>query len=875
MKQLINKAMEKHFAFHQWPVSDTEQYFKVDTNQGLSEEKAKTRLAEGGKNTLENLKETSPFEIFFRQFANFFIILLFAAALISYFVDGPLQAVVLLVVIGINVGLGFFQEYKAQRSLSELKKSFVSKSKVMRDGKVRIVDSQDLVMGDIVIVESGDKVPADLRLVYEESLRTTEASLTGESVPVNKNTKPLPIDTPLGDRKNMLFGSTIVVAGHGRGIVVATGTNTEFGQIAQLVEGEQEEAPLERQIRYLGKNLTFIALGLAVFIFVLGYFRQYPIWELLTFTIALLVAVVPESLPTVITLSLAIGVSRMAKQKAVTRRMAVVETLGAINIIATDKTGTLTDNNLVAEKIYLYKKGEFEEVPVTDKNKDHKSAIDFFAHGIACSNVDLKNKEDLVGDPLEIAVVEGADLLDKLAAFKAKKLKRLLEIPFDSDKKFMAVLLEEANGQKSLIAKGATEKIVEFCQLKNSEKTKILAQSELLSSLGYKVIALSDKHLGQLSSSILKGMEFVGLFALVDQPSPGIKEAIAATLAAGIRPIILTGDHPETAKYIASKIGLNIAADEIITEKEFSSLSANELKKALRRVKIFARVTPADKIKIVLELQKLGFCVAMTGDGVNDAPALKKADAGIAMGIKGTDAAKEAADIVLLDDKYGTIVRAIEYGRTISDNIKNAVVFLIASNMIELSLVGISFLFGLPLPFTTLQILWINLITDSFPAIALAFEQPNKKVLSEPPRSAKSDSLRGAIFYSLYLALASVLIGLSLYLWGLSRSVSHAQTLAFTYVVLLGLVYAFSIRSKKRIWQGLSSFLENKFMIIGLCASLILQLLIFLPVIRPIFRIEALTLVEGLTLALAMVFTFIIAEWVRSLIDLKQKKLQS
>ena len=861
----------KDYSYHQWSQEDLKRHFEVDFDRGLSSDRAARKLALEGKNSLQDLKEPSVFLILLSQFNNFFIWLLLAASIISYFVDGLLQALILIVIVIINVLLGFFQEFKAQKALRELKNNFVSSCKVLRDGKTLNINNDLLVTGDLVLLEAGDRIPADLRLVEAESFQIDESTLTGESIPADKNTSVLPLETSLADRHNMAFAYTLATAGHGKGVVVATGQTTEFGKIANLVNQKEEKTPLEKQVNYLGKVLMVISIAVAMMIFFLGYWRGEEIWPLLTFTIALLVAAVPESLPTAITLALAIGVSRMARKKAIVRKMAVVETLGTTNIIATDKTGTLTNNNLTVGKIAFFVRNSISSFALNERKLKNNPAVEkLFASGLICSNISFSGK-DYLGDPVEIAIARGADLFDKTIKKKANFTKRIMEIPFDSDQKYMAVL-SESHGHKMLIAKGAAERIIKFCHLSKEQKTKVSDLSERLSKSGYKVIALSYKNLGKQKSSTLSGMEFLGLIAMVDEPSSGIKEAIAKTIQAGIRPIILTGDHPETARFVAQKVGFDVSDDEIIVQTDLEKLSQNELKKALEKVKIFARVTPAEKILIVKTLQSMGYSVAMTGDGVNDAPALKEAQVGIAMGIKGSDVSKDAADIVLSDDKYGTIISAIEYGRTIFDNIKNVIVHLVSGNLNEIALVGLAFAFGLPQPITTLQILWVNLITDSLPALALSFEEPGKHVLQEKPRSSAKNSLKQPLLYATYLSIISFILCLIVYLTGLNSSVQKAQTMTFTFFVMIELTYCFSLRSKERIWQNWRSFFENKYVILALVVSIVLQLLLFTKPLRDIFRLRLLTFSEILFLGVMIAIAFFGAEIIRYLSDRHHNK---
>ncbi len=853
----------REYSFYQWPVKDVEKHLETDVTNGLSNSKASFRLQKYGPNTLEKFSEVSPFTILLRQFTNLFVIILFAAGMISYFVDGLVQAFILFAIVCINVSLGFLQEYKAEKSITALKKSFFSNAKVIRDGKVILVDSREIVLGDIVTFEAGDKIPADMRLVDEESLQINESSLTGESMPVSKSSDTLPIDTSLADRKNMLFGSTTVLKGHGKGIIVSTGAGTEFGKIASMVDKAEDTTPLEKQIAYIAKVFSLIGIILAVIIFVLGYARGYEVWKLLTFTIALLVAVVPESLPTVITLSLATGVTRMSHKKAIVRKLSVIEALGCVDTIATDKTGTLTNNELELEIISVLEDGKLTPITLS-ANNINKESLEIIYQSLACSNIDMNNEKEYIGDPVEIAIAKRLQSLGKTKDFQSKGYERLMEIPFDSDKKYMAVLTS-FEGKKFLISKGSPERIIKFCSFKSDiGKEHILSEAARLSGLGYKVIALAEKNIGKLSSSILSGMKFCALLVMIDEPAEGVKEAIRKTISAGIRPIIITGDHPETAKFIANKLGLKVTDDEIISEKEFERLDRAELIRALGKVKVFARVTPSDKIKIVRVLQEMGYSVAVTGDGVNDAPALKEASVGIAMGIKGTDVARESSDIILSNDRYNTIVSAIEYGRTIYDNIRNIVTQLVSGNFTEIFLVIVAFIFGLPMPFVTLQILWINLIIESFAGLSFSFEKPSPNVLRSKPRISGSNSMSKSIIYASYLAASSFAVSLVLFLWGLNSSVSKARTLVFFFIVFSQLCFALSIRSKKRIWESPKSFIENKYLLISVIAAVLLQLSLLFEPVAQIFSITVPNFREWIVLSIAVIITFLFAEIIRS-----------
>ncbi len=863
---------ERAFLYHQWSAADVERHFDVKIKEGLSERRAYFRIEKYGLNELKAEDRNSAVKILISQFGNFFIVLLLAAAVISYFVDGLIQALILTLIVFLNVSLGFYQEFKAEKALAELKNSFKTKAKVLRDGSIKIVDADRITLGDVIILEAGDVVPADLRLIEEHSLRVSEAALTGESLPIGKSNEVLDADTPLADRHNMLFCSTHIVSGHGKGIVVAIGENTEFGKIADLITEPEKSTPLQLQIVYLGKILTLISLIIVGILFALGYFRGYELLPLLTFTIALLIGAVPESLPTIITLALSTGVSRMAKKKAIVRKLAVIESLGTTNIIATDKTGTLTDNKLSVSKIAYITKDKIKIEDVFIDKPLETAALDLFEKGVLCSNVEMKANEELLGDPLDTAIVEQAKLMKEGILLKTKPFKRLMEIPFDSDSKYMAVLVEAPNHRREIVVKGATEKVLSFCKINPAQRRAAKILAENMSEEGLKVIAVAAKKIDDKNFSTPTGMRLIGLFGLIDKPSKGIKDAIYRTIEAGIRPIILTGDHPETAIFVANQIGLNVNSKDVICGKDLEKMSNRELTAALATTKIFARITPKDKINIVDKLEKQGYSVAVTGDGVNDAPAIKRATVGIAMGIKGSDITKEAADIVLSDDKYDTIISAIEYGRTIYDNIKNSIIFLLSGNFDELLLIGFAFIFDLPMPLLTLQILWINMVTDSLPALALVFEEPNSSVLKQKPRSAKNISMKRPILYSFYLSIAGFLLGLILYLWGLNHSVEKARTLLFTFAVLTELAYVISIRSPYRFWQNFKCFFANKYLIASVGLAAALQCLIFIPPINKVFSISKLSTDEVVVLIIMVLASFVIAEAIRWLMDKADKK---
>jgi len=844
----------KQYQFYQWSSSDVVKHFETSAELGLTQKKAEALLEKNGPNALSKRKNISAFEIFLRQFGNLFIWLLFVAAAISYFADGMLQALVLLFIIVINILLGFFQEYHAEKSMLDLARSYQANTSVIRDGKGRNIENEKIVVGDIIELSDGNKVPADLRLIKTESLTVDESALTGESLEVPKQTTACKIETALADRSNMVYAGTLIAAGHGRGVVVAVADQTEFGKIAGLVEVGEEKTHLEKEILYLAKVLGLIAIVLAAVIFIFGWRSNMPVWELSTFTIALLVGMVPESLPTAITLALSVGVSRMAQKKAIVRRLAVIEALGSVNVIATDKTGTLTKNELSLSAVYLAGKD-------LEKQSSHSApaTVDFLEKSLACTNVSS-------GDAVDRAIAASLAKNKKTQS----KFKKITEIPFSSLKKFMAVTVKIGN-RKYLIAKGAPEKIVQLCDCRKGEQLKILETTKELSSTGFKVLALAEKKLDAGASSTLRGLKFLGLMAFADEAGFGVKEAIEKTIAAGIRPIMITGDHLETAKAVANSVGFDASDDEIISGEELEHLNKKELAIALQKVKVFARVTPEDKINIVSALRENGYSVAVTGDGTNDAPALKKADVGISMGLRGTDIAKDASDIVLADDHYGTIVSAVEYGRTIHDNIRNVVTLLISGNFNEVTLIIIAFLFGLPVPLLTMQILWNNMVTENISGITLAFEKPSRSVLRQKPRPVNTNSLKKSIKYALALTVLSFILSLGLYLWGLNFSIAKARTLVFVFIIFVELGYAFSIRNREPIWRDFKGFFENKYLLVSAIIIIIIQLLIFTAPLAPVFGLVSLTLNESLTIVGFVIISFLVAELIKEFMVNREK----
>src|SRR3989339_380877 len=839
-------------------LTDIREHFRSDFEVGLTTSEAKKRLAKDGKNSFEEIEEISTLGIFIRQFTNFFIILRVIAAIVSIFIEGFTHGIIFIIIIVLNITIGFFQEFKAERALDALKRNFSYKTKVLREGKVIETDTEDLVTGDIVNIAEGDKVPADLRLIHEEGLRVDESTLTGESLPASKKICELAEDTALADRVNMAYLGTSVKAGRATGIVTATGKGSELGKIAAMVEREDEKTPLELMILYIGKVLTMLVGAIALLIFIIGLAQDYQIFELLTFVISLLVAAVPESLPTVVTLTLAVGVLAMVKRKVITRRLSVIEALGQVNVIITDKTGTLTKNILKVEEF-----ARINKVGIRYEERG-KGYIDSLFYAGVCSTATGEKVGQFVGDPLEVAILEELYRVGRKGFKERKKFHESSTLPFDSDKKYM-VVSGMLGKQKVVVVKGALDKVINFCKLDKAERENAHEVLSNMSKKGFKAIAVLKKEIKPGASSELKNMKLLGILGFSDQPEEGVADAIRETIAAGIMPVMVTGDHPEAAKYIANNIGLSVSDDEIMTVDKLDETSEGELRDNLSKIKIFARVTPADKNRIVEAYKDAGYVVAVTGDGVNDAPALKSAAVGIAMGIKGSDVAREAADLVLTDDKYRSIISAIIYGRTIFDNIKNALIFLLASNFAELFLVLIAFISSLPLPLLAVQILWINLITDSLPAIALAFEKPSRMTLKQMPREGGKSSTKHFIKVSIILGVASLIVCFGLYLYGLQDSVVKARTLVFALIVFSALAMVLSIRAKEVFYKDFLGLFENWYLNIAIVISLLLQVIVFLPVARPFFGTTGLNSIEIAVLVVAVILVFLSTEAVKSI----------
>ncbi|MEX2287558.1 MAG: cation-translocating P-type ATPase [Planctomycetaceae bacterium] len=794
------------------------------TPTGLTGAEAARRLDEYGPNELQAARRISPWTILFEQFKNVLIVILLAATALSAFLGHGVEAVAIAVIVLFAVLLGFVQEYRAERAIEALRQMAAPTATVLRDGEENEVPTRDLVPGDVVVLRAGSRIPGDARLIEAVNLQIQEAALTGESVAVEKHVAPLSNpDLALGDRKNMAYAGTAATYGRGRGLVVATGMKTEFGKIAQMLQTvEAGKTPLQENLDKLGHTLARAAFVVVAIIVALGLFRGEPFIEMLVFGIALAVAVVPEALPAVVTISLAIGVQRLVKRHALMRRLPAVETLGSTSVICSDKTGTLTKDEMTARRLYVAGQrldvsgagyephGQFSYDGVTvELSSPFKQLL---RAGALASDAHIVHDEadsrwHVKGDPTEGALVVAAAKSGMKKADLDAQFPRVNEIPFASETKRMTTLHSVAEDVVAF-AKGAPEIILDSCEQQSTAdgETRLDAASRKvlveavrhMASEGLRVLAVAAKANATLENAE-RDMTLLGLVGMIDPPRPEAKAAIQTCEQAGIRVVMITGDHPITAQAVARELGL-FKTGRVTSGAELEAMSEAELEREVENIDVYARVSPAHKLRVVMALQQKGHIVAMTGDGVNDAPALKKADIGIAMGISGTDVAKEAAAMMLTDDNFASIVAAVEEGRGIFSNIKKYLMFLLSSNIGEIGLMGGAMLLGLPLPLTAVQILYVNLATDGLPALALALDPPEADLMRRKPGNPRKGIFtRPVVTLIMVGGVWSMLVNLGLFAWALNsgRSVAEAMTMTFVSLVLIQFFKAYNFRSDR------------------------------------------------------------------------------
>ncbi|MGC9517942.1 MAG: calcium-translocating P-type ATPase, SERCA-type [Methanomicrobiales archaeon] len=861
------------------------------SEKGLTNDEALKRQDIYGLNKLKEKKGITPFQILYRQFTSFIVIILIAATIISFLIGETLDAIVIIVIIILNGIFGFVQEYRAEKAIEELKKLTVLKSRVLRNGKEVELNSKELVPGDVIILEAGSKCPADARIFQASSLQVDESSLTGESVPSIKVTQTFAQDTVLADQENMVFMGTVVTNGSGRAVVTSTGMETEIGKIADLVQVEEEQlTPLQVKLKEFGKKLGIITIGVSVIIFIAGILKAYLftgvvqpdyINEMFLTAVALAVAAIPEGLPAIVTISLALGVKRMVKRHAVIRQLPAVETLGSTNIICSDKTGTITQNQMTVREIYanntliqvtgegyepdgtFLKKGEELESP------DNIELI--LMAGALCNDAKLVRNEkwEIIGDPTEGALLVSAEKAGLIKDDLNSKYPRIDELPFDSERKLMTTI-HQVNQKKVAYVKGAPDFLVDKCEyfyldgdikkLTKDDKNKIMDYNTRMANEGLRVLGFAFKSLGDNYNlnvdSVESGLIFIGLQAMIDPPREGVEAAIKRTKTAGIRTVIISGDHVLTAKAIAQKIGLFKVDDKAVSGEDLKNITEQELDDMVDHVTVYARVSPEDKVRILNALKKKGNIVAMTGDGVNDAPALKQADIGISMGITGTDVAKEASDMILTDDNFTSIVNAVEQGRGIYSNIKKFVQYTLSSNLGEILVIFLAILIGWPLPLTAIQILWVNLLTDGLPGLALGLDPFSKNLMENPPRPREESIISRNVIKN--IALVGLIIGAGTLL--MFNFYGHeslkAQTVAFTTLVMFQLFNVLTYRA-----QNFKINISNsKYLVAAVSVSVLLQFAVLYTPLNRAFGTTPLGLMDWLVIIAASFTIYLILE---------------
>jgi Ca2+-transporting ATPase len=840
---------------------------------GLSSTEAQQRLVEHGANTIPEVRQRSLFMMLLAQFTDFMIIVLLVAALISGFIGEPQDTIAIVVIILLNAIIGTFQEFRAERALAALRAMSAPDAQVLRDGRLVTLTSTELVPGDVIRLEAGNIVPADLRLLDSEELQADESALTGESHPVDKHSAVInDIDPPLGDRHNLAYKSSLITRGRGTGIVVATALETETGRIAELIRGaETVKTPLQIRLIRFGRYLALAVLAICIVVFVAGLLQGQPVMLMLLTAVSLAVAAIPEALPAVVTISLALGAHKLVRHNALVRNLPAVETLGSVTYICTDKTGTLTQNHMSVELFLAAgeRRAALPEAPRAGHWQELGQAL--------ALNNDVAEKDGLpAGEPTELALYEAAHT----AGFNKHELElerpRLATIAFDSTRKQMTTLHPNAEGVVAYI-KGAPEKVLMQCVRAQAgdglvafEAEAILAEVEQLASEGYRVLAFAKRELPALPESIQaeaieQDLVFLGLVALMDPPGPEVPQAVADCLSAGITPVMITGDHPGTAMAIALRLGIAKHKDEMLSGDRLAKLSDEEFYHLVETIRVYARVSPEQKLRIVKALQFNGEFVAMTGDGVNDAPALKRAGIGIAMGQKGTDVAREASDMVLLDDDFATIVHAVQAGRRIFDNIRKFIKYTMSSNSGEIWTLLLAPFLGLPVPLLPIHILWINLVTDGLPGLALTAEPAEPGIMKRAPRPPEENIFSHGMWqHILWVGLFIGGLCIAAMAWAISRDAPYWQTVVFTVLTVSQLFHSLAVRSESASLFSIGLF-SNLPILGAVVLTLMLQMLvIYLPAMNEIFHTQPLPLFDlavCLVLSSLVLFAVEIEKW--------------
>ncbi|MCG2615349.1 cation-translocating P-type ATPase [Terrimonas sp. NA20] len=846
--------MDKSTSWHSLSIDKVLQETGSNSN-GLSDDAVQKKQAEFGKNELKAKKKKTAITIFLRQFLDVMVLVLIVAAVISAFLGELSDTIVIVIILILNAIIGFVQEYRAEKAMEALQKMSAPSTNVLRNGQTSKVESVELVPGDIVSLTAGDTVPADLRIMESDALKINEASLTGESNTVDKNPDTLEEqDPPLGDRFNMAFKGTAITSGKAKGVVIATGMQTELGKIAGMLDDAESSTPLQKRLSAFSRRLTVIIIILCAILFAVGFIRNEPWEQLLLTTLSLAVAAIPEALPAVVSVSLALGARRLMKQQVLIRKLYAVEALGSVTYICTDKTGTLTKNEMEVKSIWTADK-EGEDMLLSAMRSSHDSE---------------EKDGKWTGDPTEVAMLAYAK--------DQEELKRLKEIPFDSERKAMTTI-HEKEGKYWMITKGATESIQGMLADKNFSD-EIKKQEEQMAKEGMRVIGFAGKMLDQLpdkpvAEELEKELAFIGLAGMIDPPRKEAKDAIGECKRAGIVPVMITGDHPLTAAAIGKELGIVEKEEQVITGKELEALSDQQLDEKVEALRVYARVSPEQKLKIVKALQNHHQFVSMTGDGVNDAPSLKQANIGVAMGITGTDVTKESSSMILLDDNFATIVKAVREGRRIYDNIRKFIKYILTGNAAEIWTIVLAPIVGLPIPLLPVHILWVNLVTDGLPALALATEAEEKSIMERPPRSPKESIFaQGLGIHILWVGLFIGLLTVGTQWYSINHTETHWQTIVFTVLCLAQLWHVMAIRSEKRSLFSIGLF-TNTPLLLAVGGTVLLQLaVIYVPILNGFFHTQPLTAGElGLAFgASAIVFVVVeIEKLIKRSMDKKKK----
>lgn len=894
----VTSDVLKEKKWHAVEISDAIDALRSAWPQGLSQSEAVARFSAYGPNEIADVKKSSSWKLLLAQFRETLVLILIVAAIISAAVGEAIDAVVIIAIVCASAGLGFYQEHRAEESLAFLRKLSAPSATVIRDGQIKSVPAREVVPGDLVSLDTGDKVPADAKIFEAINLQINEAMLTGESTPVTKSTQNLPTPTPLNERSNIVYSGTIVTYGRGKALVVSIGMETEFGKIARLIETkDQEQTPLEKRMQALGNWMIKVLLVTVAAVSILGVIHGRAFLDMFLWGVSLAVAAVPEALPAVVTGALAVGVYRMARRNSIVRHLPATETLGSTTVICTDKTGTLTKGEMTVRNIHAEGKsfevagvgydpqGDFKP-NLSDANRDSVERI--CECGVLCNDANLTNQDgtwNVIGDPTEGALLVAAIKAGIDVEATQREMPRVAEIPFTSERKMMTTVHKTKQGNYLLASKGAPEIILEKCAIAGAQSSNIVLSEDSrreglkindeFAAHGFRILGFASKSIPflpvEVGEAIEHDMTFLGLMAMVDPPRKEAGEAVELCEKAGIRVVMITGDHRLTANWVATELNILKEGGASLTGAELDKLSDDEFTAIVEKVNVYSRTSPEHKIRIVEALRQKGNVVAMTGDGINDAPALKRADIAIAMGITGTDVTKEASDMVLADDNFATIVAAVYEGRGIFENIKKYLTYLLSANIGEILIMAAAGLLALPLPLLAKHLLFVNLATDGLPALALGVDPPDQRIMEKPPRDSKEGIfanvhgwLAGIAILTLVTASVAFAYGLLSYGWGFNRPVElaelKARSMVFATIILFEIFFAFSCRSFDRTFISSRPLGNKPLLIVVLGQAIIMPFLFQVPLLANIFSVTALTSFEWLIVVVLGSLGFVASE---------------